>query len=289
MTYVILDLEWNGAFSKKERRFINEIIEFGAVKLDDSLNITDRFSMLVTPQIGKRLSGKISELTHITREELETANNTFMHVASKFGKFAADSVILTWGQSDIHALMENFEYYAKSSNVSFLVRYCDLQTYCADMLGIYDKSKQMGLLTCAEALSIDTDKYELHRAGDDAELSAVCFTKLFDAEKISEYIEMCDAEFYRKMSFRTTYITDLQNPLVDRTKMIFDCPKCGRPAIRKSVWGCKNRHFKADFACTSCGYEFIGKFTFRLKYEGLQITKRTAPKKKEDKKTTPES
>ena len=76
MSYVILDLEWNGAFSKKERRFINEIIEFGAVKLDDSLTVTDRFSMFVTPQIGKRLSGKISELTHITREDLEAGRNS---------------------------------------------------------------------------------------------------------------------------------------------------------------------------------------------------------------------
>ena len=34
MNIVILDLEWNGAYSRRLHGFINEIIEFGAVKLD---------------------------------------------------------------------------------------------------------------------------------------------------------------------------------------------------------------------------------------------------------------
>ena len=40
MNIVILDLEWNGAYSRRLHGFINEIIEFGAVKLDAQLNIT---------------------------------------------------------------------------------------------------------------------------------------------------------------------------------------------------------------------------------------------------------
>ena len=55
MSYVILDLEWNGSYSNKEHRYVNEIIEFGAIKTDENFNITDRFEMLVTPQIGKKL------------------------------------------------------------------------------------------------------------------------------------------------------------------------------------------------------------------------------------------
>ena len=39
MNYIILDLEWNGSYSKSERKFINEIIEFGAVKVDNDFNI----------------------------------------------------------------------------------------------------------------------------------------------------------------------------------------------------------------------------------------------------------
>ena len=59
MNYVILDLEWNSSYSKKSKGFISEIIEFGAVKFDESFNITGTFSMLVSPQVGKKLSGKV--------------------------------------------------------------------------------------------------------------------------------------------------------------------------------------------------------------------------------------
>ena len=79
-TYVILDLEWNGTYSRRIKGFINEIIEFGAVKVDESLNILDTYEALVRPQVGKKISGKIRTLTSITNEELEgglTATNLF--------------------------------------------------------------------------------------------------------------------------------------------------------------------------------------------------------------------
>ena len=58
-TYVILDLEWNGTYSRRIKGFINEIIEFGAVKVDESLDILDTYEALVRPQVGKKISGKI--------------------------------------------------------------------------------------------------------------------------------------------------------------------------------------------------------------------------------------
>ena len=52
MSYVILDLEWNASFSKKLRKFVNEIIEFGAVRLDENYEITDTFSVMVKPKMN---------------------------------------------------------------------------------------------------------------------------------------------------------------------------------------------------------------------------------------------
>ena len=274
MNFIILDLEWNGAFSKKERKFVNEIIEFGAVKLDETLAVTETFSMLVTPQIGKKLNGKIEELTHLTNEDLKGAHNTFMHVASLFSRFSADSVILTWGRSDIHTLMENFVYYEKKPFIPFLKKYCDLQMYCAKSLDEYDKSKQMGLSTCAQHLGIDREEFTLHRATDDARLSALCFKQLYNEKKFAKFVENCDDEFYRKMTFRTAYITDINNPLIDRSKMQFICPTCNNPAKRVTPWVVKNRQFRANFRCKECKTEFSGRIAFRLKYEGLQINKR---------------
>ncbi|MFR8334570.1 MAG: hypothetical protein ACLU9S_21290 [Oscillospiraceae bacterium] len=55
---MILDLEWNGTCSRRIKGFINEIIEFGAVKVDESLNILDTYEALVRPQVGKRSAAK---------------------------------------------------------------------------------------------------------------------------------------------------------------------------------------------------------------------------------------
>ena len=59
MDFIIMDLEWNNTYARKTKGFINEIIEIGAVKLDENLNFKDKFSCLVRPQIGKKLRGSV--------------------------------------------------------------------------------------------------------------------------------------------------------------------------------------------------------------------------------------
>lgn len=54
MDFIIMDLEWNNTYARKTKGFINEIIEIGAVKLDENLNFKDKFSCLVRPQISKK-------------------------------------------------------------------------------------------------------------------------------------------------------------------------------------------------------------------------------------------
>lgn len=134
MNIVILDLEWNGAYSRRLHGFINEIIEFGAVKLDAQLNITDRFSCFVKPQVTKKISAIISDLTNITDANLLDAR-PYMQVMSRFKKWAGDCVIATWGTSDILALIENCRYFGGGETVPFLQRYVDLQQYVEKRLG----------------------------------------------------------------------------------------------------------------------------------------------------------
>ena len=51
MDFIIMDLEWNNTYARKTKGFINEIIEIGAVKLDENLNFKDKFSCLIKPKI----------------------------------------------------------------------------------------------------------------------------------------------------------------------------------------------------------------------------------------------
>ena len=172
MNFVILDLEWNGTYSRRLKGFMNEIIEFGAVKVDECLHVLDTFDALVRPQVGKKISGKIKTLTNITNEELANGLQ-FMQVMSRFRKWMGDAVLMTWGTSDILALIENSRYFCGSERIPFLKQYVDLQSYCEQMLH-YDATKQMGLSTSAQLLGINEEDIAHHRAMDDSMLSLRC-------------------------------------------------------------------------------------------------------------------
>ena len=70
MQYVIMDLEWNNTYARKTSAFINEIIEIGAVKLNDNFDEVDNFSCIIRSQIGRKLRGSIKRLTNLTNDDI---------------------------------------------------------------------------------------------------------------------------------------------------------------------------------------------------------------------------
>ncbi len=287
MKFVILDLEWNGTYSRRIKGFINEIIEFGAVKVDEDLNILDTFEALVRPQVGKKISGKIKTLTSITNEEL-AGGLQFMQVTSRFRKWVGDAVLMTWGTSDILTLIENCRYFCGNGRVPFLNRYVNLQAYCEKMLN-YDATKQMGLSTSAQLLEIDEEDFDHHRALGDSLLSLRCLQKLYNPESLIPFIQDTNTEeFYNKIQFKTVILCDLSHPLIQHSDLSFHCDLCGRKAHRTSEWQLKNKSYRAVFLCHECHHKFYGRIQFKLKYEGLAVKKVILPfnaeKDKEERK-----
>ena len=84
MSYVILDLEWNSAYSRQEHRFVNEIIEFGTVKVDDSFCEAGCFEELIAPKIGKKLSGKV-QMVDLRGMSEEAAEELLIAMGLKVG------------------------------------------------------------------------------------------------------------------------------------------------------------------------------------------------------------
>ena len=70
MQYIVLDLEWNGAYSKQAHGYFNEIIEIGAVRLNEQLQPDGKFHVVIRPQLSRKLSEIVTNLTSITAEEL---------------------------------------------------------------------------------------------------------------------------------------------------------------------------------------------------------------------------
>lgn len=277
MNYIIMDLEWNNAYCKKKKGFINEIIEIGAVKLDEDLRVIDTFSMFIKAQLGKKLHSRVKELTNITNDDI-SSGTPFSQTMALFRKWSAgsDNVILTWGDTDIRVLIENFRYFNGISFIPFLNNYVNLQKYAQAFMNI-SKADQIGLSAAAEKLGIDVESYSLHRALDDSLLTADLFRKIYNEHMLQSYTLLCDTSFYSKITFKPKVITDINSPLIDKSKMRCLCDVCGGQCERISEWRVMNQAFRAVFHCKKCKRKI--RFTIRFKeyYDRVDIKSSSVP------------
>ena len=117
MYYITLDLEWNQAYAQKalaiQRRLScrlrGEVIQIGAVKLDENMQPCGSYQVIVKPKYFKKIHRHVSVLTGITQEQMDLGL-PLAEAAEKFRKWCGrDFVFLTWGPDDIPMLMEKFE------------------------------------------------------------------------------------------------------------------------------------------------------------------------------------
>jgi transcription elongation factor Elf1 len=94
---------------------------------------------------------------------------------------------------------------------------------------------------------------------------------------IASYTHACDNAFYLKLSFKPKVITDINSPLIDRSKMKCLCDVCGASCERVSDWRVMNQSFRAIFQCTNCKRKI--RFTIRFKeyYDRVDIKSSTVP------------
>ena len=273
MVYVILDLEWNNTYGRKTKSFINEIIEIGAVMLDEDLREISRFSSLIRSQIGKKLRGSVKQLTHITNEDLDNGL-PFTKALSQLRRWIGnrDNTVVTWGDGDIRVLIENCRYLNGIEIVPFLSNYADLQSYFHSIFNS-PPSRQVGLSAAAQLLGIDEEDYSHHRALDDSLLTADVFRKIFDPETFRGFIRPCTRDFYGRLSFKPYVIGNINNPLVDKSKLTYICETCGRPAKRLTEWRFVSRHFRALFYCPHCDQKVKVGVSFKKMYDRVEVKK----------------
>ena len=82
--YVVVDLEMCSGRPKKSYPYKHEIIQIGAALLDENLEIVDKYSGFVKPEIGA-LDDFISKLTGITSKDLKDAPHVEQEVKDKLG------------------------------------------------------------------------------------------------------------------------------------------------------------------------------------------------------------
>ncbi len=270
MNYIIMDLEWNNAYMKSTQKFVNEIIEIGAVKLNEELEIVDTYSELIKPVVSKKLRTRIKDLTHITNEEV-LGGKPLQDAISQLEQWVGeDAIVMTWGDTDVRTMLTNFKCFLKKDKIDFIKKYADLQRYCQCFINM-ENIQQAGLSYAAECLEIDAEKYPHHRALDDSLLSAECFKKVFNKDKLDEFIKVCDADFYARLAFKPYVIKSKNDPLIDKNLFNCYCDICGGKVETKKKWKFMNQSFRGIFYCENCNREFRVNLRIKKFYDRLDI------------------
>ncbi|MBR5321248.1 MAG: exonuclease domain-containing protein [Clostridia bacterium] len=288
MTYIIMDLEWNNSYMKSTQKFINEIIEIGAVKLDKELKEIDTFSELIKPVVSRKLRSRIKNLTHITNDDIKTGR-PFTKVISDFEKWVGDdAVFLTWGDTDIRTLLSNMKVFLQKEDIPFLRKYADLQRYCQCFINM-ENIQQAGLSYAAQCLQIDAEQFPHHRALDDSLLSAECFKKTFDTNKLSEFIKECNEDFYARLAFHPYIIKHKDDPLIDKNIFNCYCDICGGKVKTIKKWKFTNQSFRGFFFCENCNREFRVNLRIKKFYDYIDIKRNYTEIIRTDEKTEQKS
>lgn len=106
MNYIILDLEAT-CWEQKDPNQKNEIIEIGALKVNEDGIITDEFARFVKPSLYPVLSDFCRQLTSIKQKQVDEAE-TFPEVIQAFQQWINLSetyVLCSWGHYDKHQLI----------------------------------------------------------------------------------------------------------------------------------------------------------------------------------------
>lgn len=177
MNFVVFDLEWNQPLSYQSRvyrevgdRLIFEMIQIGAVKLDENLNVVDSISIPIRPTHYVRIHPRIHRMTHLGPEELCDAPQFPEAMAQFEAWWGEDVTLLTWGCDDISVLQQNIDFFGYKTQLPPM---CDIQKMFSDHHRLKERA---GLKLAMDMMSIEPDESkEFHNAENDAYYTALVF------------------------------------------------------------------------------------------------------------------
>lgn len=269
-------MEWNNAYSYAKKGFMNEIIEIGAVKLNERLEIVDTFKQLILPKITKKLSGRCKSLTNITNEELKQNGIPFADAIKDFSRWSRGdgNVFMSWSNSDLYVLTNNYQTFLGNLNIDFITKYCDAQKYCMSFIK-RENNNQISLADCGETFGIEIDVDKLHRALTDCYLTAECLKKVFDKDKLQNYIHDCDSSFFERLIYKPYLIVKPVTQLFDVYKQDLLCPVCKSKMVRLKDFECVNKSFRCPAKCKKCGKTYWTTVRAKKTYDTVEVNQRS--------------
>lgn len=266
MNYIVFDLEWNqspGGKKYSNSRLPFEIIEIGAVKMNEQREVVDVFQRLVKPQVYNWIHDSIHEVIHVDYKDLADGE-PFQQAVREFLKWCGEEyVFCTWGNQDVMELQRNMKYYGMLSLLPGPVTYYDVQK----IYGICHEEAggRRSLEFAIDQMGIPKAQ-DFHRALTDArytgdiiktlEPAAVCVNSSIDVyqnpknKKEEIFISYPTYDQYVSREF-----ADKEKVMKDREVASTRCPVCHMPAKRKIRWFMNNsRAYESVSLCQKHGY-----------------------------------
>ncbi len=290
MDYIILDLEWNQSSTGEEevcKVLPFEIIEIGAIKLNDLREKTDEFNELIKPQVYHELHNITRKLIHIRMEQLE-GGKPFIEVMENFRKWwGEDYIFCTWGPLDLVELQRNIRYYGLEPIDIAPFKFLDVQKLFS--IACEDKKSRKSLEYAIDFMNIEKD-IPFHRALSDAYYTAKILQRLdkqvlqnysFDVfhipaskkDEIGVIFDTCYQDPYFKYISRG--FDDKIKAMCDKTVTATNCFLCNKNLRKKIKWfSPNNKHYYSVSYCDKHGY-MKAKIRIRKSEEGLTYVVKT--------------
>ena len=235
MHYIILDLEWNQPMSWQSPvyrrvgdRLIFEMIQIGAARLDDRLEVAETLSLPIAPTEYLQVHPRIRRMTGLGPEELAGAPS-FREALEQFAAWCGeDYVLLTWGCDDVSVLQQNVDFFACGDIP--LAPLCDIQKLFAEVHQLKDRCS---LRAAMELLEISPDEnMAFHNAKNDAWYTALVFRTLPDPSAVLRYVQQPKNLIHKHHHSREKApgesFDSVQQALTSDLALHPVCPRCGR-------------------------------------------------------------
>ncbi len=183
MKYLIYDLEFNQGYNDNPHyndsnpKCPFEIVQIGAVKLDENFNIISTLNKIIKPKIYPVLHPYVEKITNLSTKELshgEDFEDAYEDLLTFLGN--EETILCVWGVIDIKELFRNIIYYQLSSK-NVPKQYINIQKHASTYFNS-PKGSSIGLRTSVELLNIPiTDDF--HNALSDAHYTVEVFKRIY--------------------------------------------------------------------------------------------------------------
>lgn len=265
MNYVVLDLEWN---QPDNNSAVNpdlpfEIVEVGAILLNEDRQIIGEFTQIVKPAVYTEMNRVTGKLIHLHMKELKLGK-PFVETMEEFFEWCGENYIFcTWGTQDLMELQRNMKYHNMPPLAHRPFPYLDVQKLFSIA---YDEDRKVrrSLEYAVDFLQIEQD-IPFHRAFSDAYYTAKVMASIQEVFVFENYSydvfhvpkrreDEVNVLFHDYAKYISREFEDKTAAMQDREVISTRCYICKKNLRKKIRWFAANpKHFYSISVCDKHG------------------------------------